>query len=293
MAPGGVTVMRGTAEAAKEVQSTISSGVAVFRGNSQLLFDLSKSYEMLGVTQKKYKGTQEDTLKLTRDTAAAFLKATQQKLFDPVQLNEISKALFKGLPADAALVILPDLITRLNAKLAELAAAPRGITADDIIAQQELDKAKSRMDVVFADIFGGLNRANVASQTAINNAFATFVGTTLPGWGAGVSAFFTNFFPQLQADLQSSWQTFNDNQLRNTGETIDQLLTRWQGYFTSLLDIIQKAASAAASTLSKIGGSPATGAVGEDFGGGNALASRAAALSAGRDPAPATRSWRD
>jgi hypothetical protein len=75
------------------------------------VFDLAKSYQMLGVDQKKYKGTQEDTLKLTTDTAAAFLKASQQKLFDPVQLNEISKALFKGLPADAALVILPDLIT--------------------------------------------------------------------------------------------------------------------------------------------------------------------------------------
>jgi hypothetical protein len=273
MAPGGVTVMRGAAAAAKDVQSTISSGVAVFRGNSQLLFDLSKSYEMLGVTQEKYKGTQEDTLKLTRDTAAAFLRATQQKLFDPVQLNEISKALFKGLPADAAVVILPDLITKLNAKLAELAAAPRGITAEDIVKQQELNAAKARVDEFFDDTLSGYNRWLVATQTASNNWLADFLGKTLPEWGAGLSGFFTNFFPKLQDDLQSSWQTLNDNQLRNTGETIDQLLTRWQGYFTSLLEIIQKGVAAASSTLSKSfpgdpGGAPAMPADNGGFAGG-------------------------
>jgi outer membrane murein-binding lipoprotein Lpp len=293
-ATGGVMVMRGslqrTADAAKEVTSNFSAGVAVLRGSAPLVFELAKSYEMLGVNQAKYKATQEGQLKLTIDTFAAFQRAAQQKLFDPIQLNAMSKFLFGGVPADSMLKIIPGEIDKLTAKLKELAGAPRGIKADDIIAQEELDKAKTRMDKIFADVFASLNRQNVASQTAINNLFADFLGTTLPGWGAGVSGFFANFFPKLQADWESSWQILNANFLRNQGETIDQLLARWQGYFTSLLDIIQKAASAASSTLSKSfpgdpGGAPAMPAGNGGFAGGG--------LSAGRDPAPATRSWRD
>jgi len=174
--PTGVKELRGGME---QMKSSIEDGVRELRGSSKIVFDLAKAYDLLGIKTTNYKGTQEDIRRLQMDTFAAFQKAAQQKLFDPVQLNELSKVLFQGLPADAALKIIPDLLKRLNDEIAKNAQL-----APDIANQEALDAATARLTKMVDDQIAEHNRLWTAVQTASANALADFI-QGIPAWVAG------------------------------------------------------------------------------------------------------------
>jgi hypothetical protein len=174
--PHGVRVLN---DAAVQLRSDVDQGVRVLRGADRPTFDLAKAYEMLGINAKNYKGTQEDILRLQQDVFTAFQKSAQQKLFDPVQLNEISKVLFKGLPADAALKILPTLLQNLAQEIEK----NKQVVAD-IANQEALDAATARIKKMVDDQITEHNRLWTAVQTASANALANFV-EGIPAWIAG------------------------------------------------------------------------------------------------------------
>lgn len=172
----GVKVMRGgVGDAASEISGTTT----ILRGSSKIVFDLANAYKMLGIDAKNYKGTAEGILQLQRDVAAAFLRASQSKLFDPVQLNEIAKAIGKGSSAEALLKILPALL----AKMDEAIAKNKELNAD--IANEEARKAAlDRLTKMVDDQIAEHNRLWTSVQTASANALADFV-QSVPAWVAG------------------------------------------------------------------------------------------------------------
>ena len=173
--PSGIQVLRGMGEAISGIQS----GVVELRGSSKIVFDLQKAYQLLSINANNYKGTQQDILRLQRDTFTAFQRVAQLKLFDPVQLNELSKVLFKGLPADAALKLAPQLIAQLNAEIAKNAQL-----APDIAAEEQRQAAMNRLTKMVDDQIAEHNRLWTSVQTASANALANFI-ESIPAWVAG------------------------------------------------------------------------------------------------------------
>jgi len=236
---GGINVMRGSmnaaGDAAEKMGSQIKGGVSVLRGGSPLTMDMSKAYEMLGVSMKNVTGAGDTMLKKQLEVAKAFL--AQQNSFNPVQLNELAKAL-KFESSTEALKLLPALITDIQKKIDELNASARGVSPDRIAKQDELNAAKDRVNKWFDELKA--SGEDWRTQTAItwNNALADFLTITLPAWGDG----FKQFWPQLLADLQSSWDTFNTNLKDNFGATVQEMFKGMMDWFGSAIDwMIQKA----------------------------------------------------
>jgi DNA-binding ferritin-like protein len=256
---GGINVMRGSmnaaGDAAKNMGSQMKGGVSVLRGSSPLTMDLSKAYEMLGVSMKNVTGTGDIMLKKQLEVAKAFL--AQQKSFNPLQLNELAKAL-KFESATEALKVLPALIANIQKKIDELNASARGVSPDRIAKQEELKAAKDRVNTWFDELRAA--GEDWRTQTAItwNNALADFLEKTLPAWGEG----FKKFWPELLADLQSSWDTFNTNLKANFGATAQEMFKGMMDWFGSAIDwMIEKAnqlgAAVSAGIRSVTGGAPA------------------------------------
>ena len=163
--------------AIKDGQSTIEQGVQVLRGGDRPIFDLANAYQMLGINQRNYKGTAEGILQLQKDTMAAFQRAAQQKLFDPVQLNELSKVLFQGVPAEAALKVIPKLLKDLKD-----AAAKNKLTPEDIANNDALAEATNRITKMVDDHIAEHNRLWTYYETRGITAAANFVEKTVPAW---------------------------------------------------------------------------------------------------------------
>lgn len=172
---GLVEVINGT----KDAISGIEHGVLVLRGSSKIVFDLANAYQLLGINLKNYKGTQEDTLRLQRDVFAAFERAAQLKLFDPVQLNEMSKALFKGASAAQALKAIPEILRQIND---EMAKNPQ--IAADFAAQEALDASTARLKQMVDERIAEHNRLWTEYQTSWQTALAKFI-EGIPQWVAG------------------------------------------------------------------------------------------------------------
>jgi len=169
----GVKVMRGGVD---DAASEISGTVKILRGSSRIVFDLANAYKMLGIDARNYKGTAEGILQLQRDVAAAFLRASQSKLFDPVQLNEIAKAIGKGSSAEALLKILPALLQQMDQAIAK----NKELNAD--IANEEARKAAvDRLTKMVDAQIAEHNRLWTSVQTASANALADFIGS-IPSW---------------------------------------------------------------------------------------------------------------
>jgi hypothetical protein len=199
---GGVKVMRGSMGAAgddaKEMGSQITKGVTLLRGSSPLTLDLAKVYDMLGVSMKGVTGAGDSLLKKQLEVAEAFVR--QQKSFNPLQLNEIAKAL-KFESADVALKLLPDKIKAIRAEIDKLNASPSGITPEAILSQETADGAKARVDQIFQDWNASLWKFRNQLTTESNNWVADFIEKTLPAWKQG----FLNFWPQLIQDFKNAW----------------------------------------------------------------------------------------
>jgi len=251
-------VMNDAAHAAEGLGSKMSKfGVVELRGSSRLTLDLTDAYKQLGVSMKNVTGAGDTMLKKQLEVAKAFL--AQQKSFNPLQLNELAKAL-KFESSKEALATLPALIEAIQKKIDELNASARGVTPERIAKQEELNAAKDRVNTWFDEI-----RAigeDWRTQTAINwnNALADFLTKTLPAWGEG----FKNFWPQLLADLQSSWDTFNTNLKANFGATFQEMFKGLMDGFGSAIDwMIQKANQLAAAVSAGIRGVTGGAAAGD------------------------------
>lgn len=199
---GGVKVIRGNmkdagADATK-MGSEIKRGVTIIRGGSPLIMDLAHVYDMLGVSMKNVTGEGDSLLKKQLEVAEAFVK--QQKSFNPLQLNEMAKAL-KFESADVALKLLPGKIKALREEIEKLRASPSGITPDAILSQEAADGAKARVDQIFQDWNASLWKFRNGLTTESNNWIADFIEKTLPAWKQG----FLDFWPQLIQDFKNAW----------------------------------------------------------------------------------------
>ena len=127
-------------------------------------------------TRSNYKGTAEDLLRLQKDTMTAFLRASKLKLFDPIQLNEISKFIFKACRPTRRLKNC----LRCSLTCSE-ATAKNKLTPQDIANQEALDAATNRLTKMVDDQIAEHNRLWTYVQTRGANALADFV-ESLPGW---------------------------------------------------------------------------------------------------------------
>src|SRR5580765_7272798 len=158
---------QGAADAAREVNSSFQEGVRVFHGSQPLVLDLAHAYETLGIHMERYRGNAAGTQQATLDAAKAFLQ--MQRNLNPAQLNELSKALFKGLPADAAIAILPDLIKNIQAQIDELSKSQRGVTDPRAEEIKALDASLNKLGTAWEELAARIGNATRASRIDITN----------------------------------------------------------------------------------------------------------------------------
>lgn len=186
-------------------------GVEVLKGSERAVFDLAKAYEMLGVNARYFNGTQADTIRKQEQVFKAFQRAADKKLFDPVQLNEISKVLFKGLPADAALKLIPGLLKQLREETAKNDPVIRA----DIKAEEDRLAAWDKVQKILDEKIKEHNRLWTSVETASANALANFI-KSIPDWVAAwerwkqgnqqVIESFVNDWLETQRKLQKEQQ---------------------------------------------------------------------------------------
>ncbi|HJQ59425.1 MAG TPA: hypothetical protein VJ890_21135 [Vineibacter sp.] len=223
-------------DAVKEATSEFTRGVQVQRGAARITFDLAEAEKMIGINAKDYKGTVEDQLRFIRDRNKAFVDFAAKSRLGAVALNELSKALFEGLPADAALKVAPKLVSDLDKQIKDFQTTQASIDlAEETKAQQARVQA----------ILEGQKNSLVDWRNSVNLAFnqwlADFLGQTLPKWWEGVKASFTNFWPDLQREWNASWARLNESLKRDFGATVEEMLAAATGAFGRAVDwMIQK-----------------------------------------------------
>jgi len=240
------------AEAAKEATSEFQRGVQVQRGATKITFDLAEAEKMIGVNAKDYKQTVADQTRFIRDRNKAFVDFAAKSRLGTQALNELSMKLFQGLPAQAALKILPDLIANADRELKNFAE-----TQASIDLAEDAKKAQARVQAILEGSGNRLVDWRNSINLAFNNWLADFIEKTLPAWGTGITNWGANFWPQLAADWNKSWATMNANWLRNTGETLDAMLARWRGYFNSLVEMVTSAPAIVKDLVTKSPGAQA------------------------------------
>ena len=267
----GVKVMRGSvAEAGDAAQTAaghfqnlsgvVQNTVRVFKGGVPVMQDFTDPLKLVGVDPTKFKDTAADALRFQTAVAAGFKTLAESGRFGPTQLNELSKILFAGRSAAETLKVIPGLITDWNKQLEELAKTARGVSEDQILKQEDLDKAKNRVNVWFEEFNASTEQLRLSVGVTMNNMLADFLTVTLPTWGEG----FKNFWPQLLADLQSSWDTFNANLKANFGATFQEMFKGLMDGFGSAIDwMIQKANQLAAAVSAGIRGVTGGAAAGD------------------------------
>jgi hypothetical protein len=240
------------AKAAKPQEDT--GGVKVLRGGVPVMLDFSNGLETLSVNLSK--------IKTPEDMAPAFEKAAKRavelgKIF-PQQMNRLSQDLF-GVPLETLKEITQN-GEKLTALIEKLKQSAAGATQPLLDQNKQLKAAQGELSIAFEEMFAGYNRGLLDVQIATNKWLAGFVRTTLPGWGTSVSQFFANFLPNLATEWDSFWKTRGENFTNNTnamleqykwatGETLDQTLERWRGYFSSLVDMAVNAAGKIADAV--------------------------------------------
>jgi hypothetical protein len=238
----GVKVMRGSvAEAGDAAQTAaghfqnlsgvVQNTVRVFKGGVPVMQDFTDPLKLVGVDPTKFKDTAADALRFQTAVAAGFKTLAESGRFGPTQLNELSKILFAGRSAAETLKVIPGLITDWNKQLEELGKTARGVSEDQILKQEDLDKAKNRVNVWFAELNAGSEQLRLSVGVSMNNMLADFLTVTLPAWKES----FVNFWPQLLKDFQDAWA--------DTAKLLpfDQMFAGMNAAFQSSIDWITKA----------------------------------------------------
>jgi hypothetical protein len=250
--PDGMKVLRGSADAAdgsiKELQSEIKNGVTTLRGSSRLVFDLSKGYELLSNNGKKYKDTILGVKEQQLDTIQSFIKLAESGVLGRTRLNELSKTMFQGLPADAFLKIAPKLIADLNAEIEKLGP----IEARMDLAERAKG-ARAETAQMFKDIFDGFMESLDESDIRFNEFAQRFFKETIPNWWRGLIADLGAIWPDLTASWNSGWQALSDNLSPILSDIMDKI--------KSALDWIIASVRAVGSAIGSIGTGMASGEI--------------------------------
>jgi hypothetical protein len=267
----GVKVMRGTvAEAGDAAQTAaghfqnlsgvVQNTVRVFKGGVPVMQDFTDPLKLVGVDPTKFKDTAADALRFQTAVAAGFKTLSESGRFGPTQLNELSKILFAGRSYAEVIATIPNLIKDWDAQLAALGQTSRGVSESQILKQEDLDKAKERVNAWFREVEASGEQLRLSVGVSMNNMLADFLTVTLPAWKAG----FENFWPQLLKDLESSWATMNENLKANFGVTYSEMFKGLMDGFGAAIDwMIQKANQLAAAVSAGIRGVTGGAAAGD------------------------------
>jgi len=233
---GGVKVMRGSmAEAtdeAKKLGSEMKGGIAVYRGSSPLVLDLAKVYDTLGVSMK---GVTDSTKLLEKQKEVFKAFQDQAKRFNPIQLNEMAKAL-KFESSTEALKLIPAFIADIDKKIQELAKSSRGATANALLSEEDVDASKERLNKWFRETLSAEAQWRRDWAIAMNGALADFL-EGIPG-----------FFKGITDALTALWTTAWANLKANSEQAYKDFTTAWAPlgeFFTTLFDGVMSAAGRA------------------------------------------------
>ena len=246
------------ADAVKEQTSEFTRGVQTLRGGTKITFDLAEAEKMIGINANDYKDTVADQTRFMRDRNKAFVDFAAKSRLGATALNELSKTLFQGLPADAALRLAPKLIADLDKQVKDFETVQERINAAEAAKAQA-----ARVEAIFQNVGNTLVDFGNRVNAAVNQAVADFVETTLPEWFQRTKAAFANFWPDLTAQWNESWARLNESLKRDFGTTIDEMLAAATGAFGRAVDwMIQKwqqIRSAVSSSAAQLGQSGADG----------------------------------
>jgi len=228
------------ANATNQLTSEFSKQIATLRGSSPILFDLAKAYDIIGVKAKDYQDTVAGEEKFNRDRMVAFVKLAESGRMSASQLNELSKVLFKGLPADSFLEAAPKLIANLDAEIKRL-----GDIDARIKLSKAADAARGQRNQVFSDWFDSIvdfwNRMDIAA----NNWQTNFLTKTFPEWLAQLQKDWTEGWDRMWAGLPNG-QDWMDR----TKAAFAQMWEDMKATATAAADAIAAAFNAAKQTLS-------------------------------------------
>jgi len=223
-------------EAAKEATTEFQRGVLTQRGASQLTLDLAQAYKTIGINIKDYKDDAAGLAKFQRDVNLRFVEFTKTSKLGQSALNELSKKLFDGLPADAAIKLAPDLIANLETQIKKLAE-----TQARIDAAQEVEKQRAKVQLIFEDLFNKLNDWGNSLSAAFNKWEGNFLETTLPD--------FVKRFTQGITDMWNSLP-FGQDWMDRTKAAFNQMWEDMKATATAAADAIASAWNAMKQTLS-------------------------------------------
>jgi hypothetical protein len=215
-----------------ELNSSIERGVQVNRAASKTAFDLGKAYEFVGINLKDYKGTEEDNLRLSMDTVKAFQAMAKSGRLSAVQLNELSKTLFEGKPAQSALEEAPkflaDIQKQMNALKGPLAEHEKNVQA----LEASRGRLKNVLDQAWEDIGDFWNR----NTAAINN------------WRAdSLEKFFSaSWWASIQGSVQQGWADIQSEFAKAWEETWKLVVPPLDAFTQGFNDIVSAAQDAAA-----------------------------------------------
>jgi len=223
-------------DAAKEATTEFQRGVLTQRGAAQLTLDLAQAYKTIGINIKDYKDDAAGLAKFQRDVNLRFVEFTQKSKLGQSALNELSKKLFDGLPADAAIKLAPDLIANLNAEMAKLAQ-----TQARIDAAQSVEAGRARVQIIFEDLFNRLNDWGNRVSAGFNKWEADVLEKSLPDFVARFTQGITDMWTKLP---------FGQDWMDRTKAAFNQMWEDMKATATAAADAIAGAFNAVKQTLS-------------------------------------------
>jgi hypothetical protein len=140
-------VMRGSAgDAAPQPSQTIATAqgvVSVLRGGQPIVLNYAKALEMVGAQTERFTADQKGMAEQQQAALRGFLAI--QKQLSPQLFDELSRTLFKGVPADSMIKIAPAELDKLQAKIAELQTSARGATDGAMSDLEKLTAARGQV----------------------------------------------------------------------------------------------------------------------------------------------------
>jgi hypothetical protein len=195
-----------------DVRSTIEKGIIVGRGGAPMALDFSKPLDIIGVKLQRFTADAKGTAEAQKAIEQGFLR--MQGVLDPQRLNALSKALFQGMPADAALELAPKLIDQLDKQIAELEKSERGATDARLKENQESKAAAGEAKTAWQEL--GATIANI-----------------LQPWQTAFNKFQAESFPAFTEMAKQAGKNFNDNNAENIS-AIQNFAANFNGVMSSL-----------------------------------------------------------
>lgn len=252
----GVKVLRGMGDAVDKTSSrmvvlgaNVGSVVTVMRGGAPAAqFDLANPLKTIGVSLKGFKDNALDAEKANRLILQGFIEFS--KHIDPTsqKLNELSKVLFKGVPAESMLKAAPALLAQTQAKIEELQKSDRGATDPALDAVQRRNAARAVRQQMFDELTSAVSNFYIRLDAIAIEAQNRFVSETLPKWTADISSWFSNSFSPT---MQSAWTSFIDD--LNKLWVANNWATLWDDLSNGFLTVAETIGEAFGNMLKSLG----------------------------------------